>query len=552
MNNFYLGYGRKSTNVDDKQILSLPDQKRVIKDFNGSKGIDIPPKYYFEEKRSAKSPGRPVFNQVVELLNQKKAKGVVAYKSDRLTRNFTDLGVLIELIESGIEVWATDYGQYKDSSNDKMMLAMNTVMAKRKVDDLSEDTRRGLQMKITIKEWPGIAPLGYLNINSENRIAGKQFNQKIQRMIDDLGRPLERIEPDPTRAHFIPKALNLYLAGQYSLKTLSIKLTEDGLTTRKGGPIAKTTLEKILKNPFYYGMMKYKNKLTLGRHQPLITKALFDAVQEKLSARSPYKAQPQKYVFTYGNLLHCGECGCLITAERKVKKQENGNVHRYVYYHCTHSKKCSQKGCVEEKELEKQLKAIFKQFTISQNMVEFIQTKLEALFEEDIHYQQTSEKALKTHLTKLRAEKKKLYRKIVNDEIKDRAMIEELKQDIEREISQATQKLENITQHTKDYLDQSSNLLHLAKNAHKLFLNGTREQKHILLNCVSSNLLLKDKKVHFSYKKPFDMLVKGQKSTIRLPEVYRLRNWFLENIGAWKNNWGILLQPTFCFRPSSD
>jgi DNA invertase Pin-like site-specific DNA recombinase len=528
MNNFYIGYYRKSTDTEDKQILSLPDQKRVIKDFAPSKNLYIPRKFNFEESKSAKSPGRPVFNHTVELLKQGKAKGVVAYKSDRLTRNFTDLGTLVDLIESGVEVWATDYGQYKNTANDKMMLAMNTVMAKRKVDDLSEDTKRGLEMKITIQEWPGVAPLGYLNINPEGRIAGKQFDRKIQRMLDDLDRPLERIEPDPTRAHFIPKAFNLYLSGQYSLKTLSIKLTEDGLTTRKDGPITKTTLENILKNSFYYGVMDYKDKLTPGRHQPLIAKALFDVVQDKLSSRSPFQAQPQKHIFDYSNLLHCGECGCLITAEKKVKKQKNGNVHKYIYYHCTHSKKCSQKGCIEQKELEKQLRTIFKQFAISNQIASFVQAKLAELFEEDIRYQQTSENALKTHLIELKAEKKKLYRKIVNDKIQDRKMIEELKQDIEKEIAQAEEKLENITRHTKDYLEQSSNLLYLAKHAHKLFLRGTREQKHILLNCVASNLLLRDKKVYFSHKKPFDILAKGSKRPIGLAgwDDFRTVEWY--------------------------
>ena len=104
----------------------------------------------------------------------------------------------------------------------------------------------------------------------------------------------------------------------------------------------------------------------------------------------------------------------------------------------------------------------------------------------------------------------------INEEIKDEAMAEELKQDIEGEIAQAEEKLGSITQHTRDYLEQTSNLLHLAQNARQLFLEGTREQKNILLNSVASNLFLKDKKVSFSLKKPFDMLANGQKRPIQL------------------------------------
>ena len=107
-------YKRKSTDTEDKQILSLPDQNRVITDYGRFRKLPLSKKFDFEESKSAKNAGRPLFNQMVELLRQGKAKGVISYKSDRLTRNFTDLGTLIELIETDkVEVWATDYGQYK-------------------------------------------------------------------------------------------------------------------------------------------------------------------------------------------------------------------------------------------------------------------------------------------------------------------------------------------------------------------------------------------------------------------------------------------------------
>lgn len=515
-NNGYIGYHRKSTDTEDKQILSLPDQRRVVGEFCKYKDLQVPNHLNLEESKSAKNPGRPVFNQAVELLKQGKAKGIIAYKTDRLTRNYTDLGTLVQLIESGIEVWTTDYGQYKNTASDITMLGMNTVMAKRKIDDLSEDTKRGLQMKATIHEWPGVAPNGYLNLDNEGRIAGKQYDPKIQRLLDNLGRKLERIEPHPLKAQYIPRAFNLYLTNQYSLKSLAKKLSDEGFTGREGGPILKSSLEAILKNPFYYGVREFTGKIYHWKHQPLITKALYDTVKERLSMESPFKFHQLDHTFTYGGLLHCGSCGCLITAERKVKKQKNGNVHSYTYYHCTHSKDCPQKGCVEEKELEKQLVNIFQEFTLSQQMSDFIQGKLKELFEEDINYQESNEEALMARLAKLKDEKKKLYRKVVNEEIRDEAMAEELKQDIETEIAQAEEKLGCITQHTKDYLEQTSNLLYLAQNARQLFLEGTREQKHILLNSVTSNLFLKDKKVSFSLKKPFDILANGQKRPIQL------------------------------------
>ena len=52
----------------------------------------------------------------------------------------------------------------------------------------------------------------------------------------------------------------------------------------------------------------------------------------------------------YRDLSFCGECGAMVAAEEKVKRQKNENIHHYVYYHCTKRRNphCSQK-VVEEK-----------------------------------------------------------------------------------------------------------------------------------------------------------------------------------------------------------
>ena len=79
------------------------------------------------------------------------------------------------------------------------------------------------------------------------------------------------------------------------------------------------------------------------------------------------------------------------------------------------------------------------------------------------------------------------------------------------------QSLTNITQHTQDWLSQASNLLSLSSNAAELFLEGTKEEKQTLVNRVASNLFLKNKKLEFSLKEPFNILADAQNCTILLP-----------------------------------
>lgn len=524
----FIAYYRKSTDTEDKQVLSLESQREVVRDFAERKGITIPLSLEFNESCSAKkSGGRPIFNKVIELLNNGEAQGLIAYKADRLTRNYGDLDTLIELIKTGAEVWASDFGQYTNDANGHMLLGFNAVIAKRKIDDLSEDTKRGLKTKIKNQVWPGWAPLGYLNLDEHGRIAGMQYTPQKQRLLEDLGRPLLRIEQDPLVAPFIKRAFTVYAYQDLSLKKLCELLNQEGLRNRKGGKITKTTLEQILKNPFYYGVMRWKGEIEPGSHQPIIDKALFTEVRERLSGKSPFKPREQKLTFLYRGLLRCGECGCSITAERKHKEQKNGNKHDYIYYRCTKAKgKCSQ-SYIAEPEMEQQLAKIFDNFTLSEEYADRVQNKLNDLFEEENTYQDRQQTTLKIRLTKLNDEKKRIFRQMVAGEINDKDTYIEVKNDIQNEIIELQNQLGKIGQSSVDWFEQSSNLIYLAKNAGKLFLEGTKEEKQTLINCVSSNLFLKNRNVEFSLKQPFNILAEGHSSTTVLPLAYKLRDWFV-------------------------
>ena len=127
--------------------------------------------------------------------------------------------------------------------------------------------------------------------------------------------------------------------------------------SRGGKRIHKTRATFILSNPFYTGLFKYGGELHEGKYEPIIAKKIFDKVQEVLKQRGkPHhktKYEPQDFC----GLLKCGTCGMSITGEYRVKKQKNGNVHDYIYYHCTKknkSIKCPEL-CIRQEELDKQI-----------------------------------------------------------------------------------------------------------------------------------------------------------------------------------------------------
>ena len=130
--------------------------------------------------------------------------------------------------------------------------------------------------------------------------------------------------------------------GHYSLSQVSKKAYSEGLVYRKtNAKISKSVVHKILKNLIYYGSFIWDGKLYKGTHEPIISKELFDRVQEVMKEKGRRRTRQQKHHWAFQGMLTCGHCGCTLTAE--IKKD------RYIYYRCTGYKgKCPEKYVREE------------------------------------------------------------------------------------------------------------------------------------------------------------------------------------------------------------
>lgn len=134
---------------------------------------------------------------------------------------------------------------------------------------------------------------------------------------------------DEQYAFYVKQAFNLYDSGMYSLKSLADKLYNDGLRSKTGKKVPKSTIEFMLKNVFYTGVFKFEGKIyENAKHKAIISKELFYRVQDRLI--DPNKSKKHNIDFAYTGLIRCQHCGCLLTAELKKEK--------YIYYHCTGNK----------------------------------------------------------------------------------------------------------------------------------------------------------------------------------------------------------------------
>ena len=341
MINYFL-YARKSTDVEDKQVRSIEDQLSVLRALAKEHGLNIVEE--FIEKQSAKVPGRPIFNEMLARIERGNAQGIICWKLDRLARNPIDGGQISWFLQKGkIQHIRTHDQSYRPTDN-ILMMSVEFGMANQYIIDLATNTRRGLIEKAKRGDYPGLAPIGYLN---------------------DLRTKLVGV--DNKEAEVVRRAFEQYAEGNWRLEDVSNFLASEGIKTKGGRPIRRDQASYMLSNPFYVGLFRYAGELHEGNHEPIISKQLFDKVQKALKARQkPQKSHTNNPPQAFCGFIRCGACKMMITGEHKTKRQKNGNVHEYTYYRCTKKSKiirCTEPQ-IREEELNKQLSAIIKGYAM--------------------------------------------------------------------------------------------------------------------------------------------------------------------------------------------
>ncbi len=316
----YCLYARKSMEDEERQALSIDSQLKEMQQIAERDNLFIAA--VRKEAHSAKmSVQRPVFNQVIEEIRKGKYNAILTWNPDRLSRNAGDLGVLVDLMDSQLLKEIRTYNQkFSNSPNEKFLLMILGSQAKLENDNKSLNVKRGLRMKAEMGLWPCVAPTGYLN----EMIRGREGYVIL----------------DPTRAHIIKQIFQLASEG-WSHRRIKRWLQHDlDFRSRNNKYLSLSSVQKILSTPFYYGEFEYpkgSGKWHKGKHQPIVTKELFEIVKEQTETKRKLNYIYRKS-FAYTKLMKCGLCGGNVTAEEKFKALKDGSISRYVYYGCTRSK----------------------------------------------------------------------------------------------------------------------------------------------------------------------------------------------------------------------
>jgi site-specific DNA recombinase len=349
----YCLYARKSTEQEEKQVLSIDSQIKEMLQMAQRDNLNIVE--IRRESHSAKDSGqRPVFNELIKDIREKKFTGILTWAPDRLSRNAGDLGSLVDLMDQKLLFEIRTFSQrFSNNPNEKFLLMILCSQAKLENDNKSLNVKRGLRTRVEMGLWPGKAPTGYLN---ENRVDRKGC-----------------LLVDTKRAPIMKKIFEKVAYEHYSGRKIYLWLKEEiNFTTKNGKHLALGNIYRILKNTMYYGVHEYpenSGSWYTGKYTPIITRELFEKVQEQINKEGNSYATKE---FAFTKLITCGHCGSGITADEKLKKLKDGTTSRYIYYGCTRSRDIKCKGgYMREEEMVNQLIQLIDRLDVNELKVKY-------------------------------------------------------------------------------------------------------------------------------------------------------------------------------------
>lgn len=433
---------------------------------------------------------------MIQKIYEGKAQAILCWKLDRLARNPVDGGTINWMLQSNvIRQIKTNDREYNPNDN-VLMMSVEFGMANQFIRDLSANTKRGLRAKAEKGIFPKMPPIGYLS---------DKYKPKGEK----------GVLVDPDKFHIVRKLWDILLERKLTLTAIhTIAVDELGLKGHKGRPIALSTIYKIFNSPFYYGDFQWGGKIYHGTHEKMITKEEFDIAQAIISKRG--KIHAIKHHFPFTGLLRCGECGSMITAEEKTKKQKNGNVHHYTYYRCTKRKgiKCSQ-PCIRNEELLKQIGAVVSGISIPK---EFRNWALEILRAEHAKESSNGELVVKQRQVEYEACLRKLNNLTdlrISGDI-DQETYNQKKIMLMNEKERAQRLIQDADKQVTTWLDHAEQKLLFAERAKELFSSGEIETQRNVLEALGTNFLLKDKVLTFDIEKVFESVRTAAKSVSQL------------------------------------
>ena len=479
---------RVSTIMQERDGNSLQNQLEMLTEYCQRKGLTIIKDAEIVE--SSTKGERKKFMEVIKFCQQQRGGvALVCLKTDRLFRNFKNYTMIDEMRKSGqleLHLIQENLILNKDSkAGDLTILGLNVVMAQNYALSLRDNVVYGMDYSVNQGRCMSKAPAGYLNIRTSDG--------KAAVIIDD------------ERAPIIQKLFEQYATGLYSVKDMIKKCKEWGLISRfSGKPFDTSTIHRILNNRFYIGEMLYKNQWYKHNYETLIAPALFKTCQDIMHGRKleePKHFKTTEKPFIFRGLITCGECGCMISSDRKTKPSSK----EYVYLKCSHFKGNCNNPQVNENVVLQQIEDELKNLSVPQEIMSYLRSDMEKIINRQNEAHNREVKTIRKKYDDCQNKIKRLRSLLLEGHISPEEY-RDMNEDLKNEQYELEGKSELLTEADEKFSIAVATILSLGNNAYQIFQSSKVETKREILHILLSNLKLQDRKISYTLRKPYDYI----------------------------------------------
>ncbi len=474
-------YARVSSKEQEKEGFSIPAQLKLLTGYAVQQGFTVTKE--FVDVETAKQSGRTGFTEMLAYLRQHPTiRTLLVEKTDRLYRNLKDW-VTLDEIDLEIHFAKENVVLSRDSrSSEKFMHGIKVLMAKNYIDNLSEETRKGMIEKAEQGIWPSCAPMGYKNVERDD---GKKI-----------------IVQDDALAPMIKQMFDWYSTGRYSVKEVAKMSREAGMAYRKSdNPIPTSTVHNILRNRIYCGEFEWDGKLYQGYHQPIVDKDQWLYVQDLIDTKLGNRRQKNKHSFPFSGFIKCKHCGFSLIAEIKKGK--------YVYYRCGGNlKDVCHTAYTRQEVFENYYADALNGLRFDEQVIAWITTALKQSNDDKQKFHEEAITRVQTEYNRLTQRINAMYIDKLDGKISS-DFFDTKSTEWKREQEKLTETIKSHQTANYAYMNDGIALIELAQSAHSLFTRQTAAEKRRLLDYIVSNSIWDGKKLEVEFKQPFDMIAES-------------------------------------------
>ena len=301
----------------DPEGYSIPAQREACKRKAASLDAAVIEEF-IDRGESARTADRPELQRLLDFVIDNDVTYVIVHKIDRLARNRADdVAINLSLQQAGVKLVSVTENIDETPSGILLHGIMSSI-AEFYSRNLANEVIKGSVQKAKAGGTPGRAPTGYLN---------------VRRIVN--GQEIRTVEVDPDRGPLMAWAFEAYATGQWTLRSLLDELTARGLTSpptpkQPSKPLGIANLQRLLRHPYYMGIVRYRGVLYPGRHEPLATPEIWQKVQEVLAANNIAGDKQREHNHYLKGSVYCGSCGSRLV----VSHAKNRHGTTYEYFIC--------------------------------------------------------------------------------------------------------------------------------------------------------------------------------------------------------------------------